>query len=219
MKILIRGRCPAIVAVLMLASCTRSSSDTGQRSEPGQARETAQAAAPDAGAPFTVCDGTYALCTQAHCQTIPDGGPGKLSCPCTVHQGLSAGLNACATVPDAGPQPGQAIPSRYYPFQNVAVCTNSRPWANCLDMPCTIGADAGFATCTCVTVADAGSYVIDMGSHGVYDESTCNSGIISSATYCGAQAMTAFLENTNLKPFKMKVVNNAPLTLCTPVPH
>jgi hypothetical protein len=207
--------CFTAASLWLLASCPSSKSEGTKLTTAVSAGE---AAPTDGGAaPFTVCYGTYALCTTSLCSYIPgsDGGVGApLSCPCSVQHGYSAGTHACKTVPDAGPSPGQAIPSRYYPAKSMAICTNDRPWAGCLDMPCVVGADGG-ANCACVSAAGQGSYVVVTDS---YSDSTCTTGVVSSATACDSQLLTTFLAGTPLKPFPIKVVNNAPVTLCLKAP-
>jgi hypothetical protein len=53
---------------------------------------------------------------------------------------------------------GQEIHSRYYPVKSYAVCANDRPWAWCLDKPCTIDKNnPEAAACTCDLVKKSGS--------------------------------------------------------------
>jgi hypothetical protein len=173
-----------------------------------------KAGAPGASAPtFTLCKGTYALCTTAKCTAIPAGvagAAGFLSCPCSVQQGDSVGQELCAAVPNAAPYAGQSIPSRYFPPKSMAVCKNqdNHPWAACLDMPCVVDANTAKATCVCVSSAALGSagkgdYVATTDR---YTDLTCptgpnsTNGFLSSATFSGASAMTCFLQGKYRAP-------------------
>jgi hypothetical protein len=159
----------------------------------------------DASAPtFTLCNGTYALCTEATCTAIP-GMYGFLSCPCSVEQDASTGQELCAAVPDARPFTGQSIPSRYAPPQEMEVCDGGAEpppplgWAACLDMPCVVGPDTTKATCVCVTsktLGDSGkgAWVLAQGNYG------CGTNYRSSATFAGAGAMTCFLADAGYSP-------------------
>ena len=82
-------------------------------------------------------------------------------------------------------------------------------------MPCVVGADGGTANCECMSAAGQGSYVV---ATGFYGDSTCTTGVVSSATACDSQQLTSFLAGTPLHPFPIKVVNNAPETLCRKAP-
>lgn len=186
---------------------------------PGAKAASSDAAATKAGAPgasaptFTLCKGTYALCTTAKCTAIPAGVAGAngfLSCPCSVQQGDSVGQELCAAVPTSDPYAGQTIPSRYFPPKSMAVCTNpnNHPWAVCLDMPCVVDANTAKATCVCVSSAALGSggqgnYVVTTDR---YTDLTCptgpnsTNGFISSATFSGASAMSCFLQGKYQAP-------------------
>ena len=152
---------------------------------------------------FTVCDGIYALCTTAPCQPIA-GQEDAVSCDCTVQNGYSAGLEACKD--EVVTAEGKQIVSRYYPIKSYAICSNDRPWANCLDSPCIVDkSDPGKAACTCPVVKKQGPYVIVTET---YDASTCTTGLWSSATVSDANTITDFLKtNDNLKPSDIKVLN------------
>jgi hypothetical protein len=154
-------------------------------------------------AKFTLCKGTYALCTSAACTPVA-GKEGTVSCSCEVRTGYSAGRDACQPVKDSGE--GKQVRSRYYPVKSFAVCANDRPWANCLDMPCIVDKeDPTKAKCACTTVNDQGPYVI-VGD--TYTPSTCTTGIISSATVVENERITDFLKTTNeLEPFAIKILN------------
>jgi len=151
---------------------------------------------------LTVCKGTFALCTTATCTPVP-GHEGTVSCGCDVKTGYSAGHESCQKAEAVGP--GHLM-SRYYPVKYRAICSNSRPWANCLDKPCTIDKNnPSKATCACSLVQNAGDYVVVTPT---YDASTCTTGIVSSATGKNATLMDDFLKTQpELKPFPIKVVN------------
>jgi len=152
---------------------------------------------------FTVCEGIYALCTTAQCQPIADQ-EGTVSCDCTVRTGYSLGLEPCKG--EVATAEGKQIVSRYYPIKSYAICSNDRPWANCLDSPCIVDkSDPGKAACTCPVVKKQGPYVIVTET---YDASTCTTGLWSSATVSDANTITDFLKtNDNLKPSDIKVLN------------
>jgi hypothetical protein len=150
---------------------------------------------------FTLCRSTYALCTTAPCR--PAGKDGALSCACEVRTGYSAGQESCQDLRKASDS--TQLRSRYYPVKSYAVCTNDRPWAWCLDKPCTIDiADPTKANCACTTVKDQGPYVIVGHTN---TPATCTTGTISSATVTGITEITDFLKTTSeLKPFPIKVL-------------
>jgi hypothetical protein len=152
---------------------------------------------------FKVCQSTYALCTTAPCTPVA-GTKDTVSCACEVKTGYSAGLEACQ---DAAATSGGNIKSRYFPVKSYAVCSNDRPWAWCLDKPCTIDKDDPTkATCECTSVKDQGPYVIVTDT---LTDSTCTTGIISSATVDQITQVTDFLRtNADLKPFDIKVLNS-----------
>lgn len=154
---------------------------------------------------FTLCKSTYALCTTAACTPVA-GQSGKLNCPCSVHTGYSAGTKACQPV--AHTSAGDTIYSRYYPVKAYAVCSNARPWAWCLDVPCVIDKrDPSKANCQCTTVKNQNPYVIVTNA---YTKSTCSTGIISSATVSGITQISNFIKAQHLiPPFTIKVLNSA----------
>lgn len=94
-----------------------------------------------------MCKSTFALCTIARCDPIP-GNAKEVACHCTVNNGYSAGQEPCQGIKQTAE--GQQIRSRYYPVKSYAVCSNDRPWAWCLDKPCTIDLNnPQAAACTC----------------------------------------------------------------------
>lgn len=152
---------------------------------------------------FTLCKSTYALCTTASCKPIP-GQKGNLLCGCSVHTGYSAGTHSCASVRHTAA--GDLIYSRYYPVKAYAMCSNARPWAWCLDVPCLIDKrDPSHASCTCTVVENQNPYVIVTDK---YTKSTCTAGIISSATVQGITEINNFIQSKHLLPtFTVKVLN------------
>jgi hypothetical protein len=152
---------------------------------------------------FKLCESTYALCTTAPCTPVA-GEEGTVSCACDVKTGYSARQEACQGVKETSE--GKQVRSRYYPVKSYAVCSNDRPWAWCLDKPCTIDEnDPTKATCACTTVDDQGAYVIVTET---YTEATCTTGVISSATVTQIDEITDFLKTSSeLKPFAIKVLN------------
>jgi hypothetical protein len=152
---------------------------------------------------LTVCDSTFALCTIAWCDPIP-GNDKQVSCHCTVNKGYSAGAEACSGIQQT-PE-GQQIRSRYYPVKSYAVCSNSRPWAWCLDKPCIIDKNnPEAAACKCDVVKDLGAYVIVTSN---YTPATCTTGVISSATVQQIDQATESLKQAKvLEPFPIQVLN------------
>ena len=157
---------------------------------------------------FTVCSGTYALCTTATCKPVA-GRKRLLSCSCTVQQGSSAGAKSCREVPQGPPTAGQTIPSRYYPIKSTAVCSNSRRWAFCLDKTCTVDPSLLTATCTCTRKSTPKQhYVVVTDS---FSASTCTTDIWSSATVRDVLQITGFLQNSQqLKPFPISIIGVEP---------
>jgi hypothetical protein len=148
-----------------------------------------------AEAQFNVCPGTYALCTTAVCKQTPV--PGVLECVCTVNQGYSVGKGTQAQCPKEG---GSTIPSRYFPMTSYQVCqskpTSQHPWADCLDVPCTVDPNnKTIARCGCHTVdketyEDSPSYPWLVVSGQVSHDLCTDTTIYSSATTAGSQEIT-----------------------------
>lgn len=154
-------------------------------------------------ADFVACESTYALCTTAKCDPII-GGKGDLLCHCDVKTGFSVSEKQCSPIENK--DQGQIINSRYYPVKGYVVCSNANPWALCLDKPCLIDkADPTKADCRCTQVKSLGDYV-SVSDQG--DKSTCNEGIISSATVQQITQITDFLKTQpQLPPFPITVIN------------
>lgn len=152
---------------------------------------------------LTVCKSTYALCTTALCVPVA-GTKDAVSCHCNVKTGYSVGTESCQGPAQTS---GGNIKSRYFPVKSYAVCRNDRPWAWCLDKPCTVDRDDPTkASCACTSVEDKGPYVIVTDS---YTDKTCTTGIISSATVAQITQVTDFLrKSSKLKPFNIKVLNS-----------
>jgi len=169
----------------------------------------AQAAAKESQPKFRVCNETYALCTRAKCVRHGDG----YSCTCEVRTGPSAGGYTQACNPPVKVTPGTPLPSRYFPIKSMVVCsspkgTEPRPWAWCLDMPCTVDKDTTTAKCECTKPPKeqrAEPFVFYPRKDSC-DLSGCEEGIISSATVEDVQEVTEFLAHSSLKPFDIKVL-------------
>jgi hypothetical protein len=171
--------------------------------------ESARVPSTVANAPrFTVCSGTYALCTTATCKPVA-GSKRLLSCSCTVQQGYSAGAKSCQEVLQGPPTAGDTIPSRYYPIKSMAVCSNSRRWAFCLDKKCTVDPSLSTATCTCTRKSTPKrDYVVVTDS---FSASTCTIDIWSSATVQDVLQITGFLQKSQqLKPFPISIIGVEP---------
>jgi hypothetical protein len=122
-----------------------------------------------------------------------------------VKTGLSVGKTPCHSKVES-PE-GTQIISRYYPVKTYAVCTNDRPWASCFDMPCIVDKkDPSKATCACQVVAGEGPYLMITES---YNASTGTTGLYSSATVEEFKRTTDFLKTSKLKPFELRVLNEA----------
>jgi hypothetical protein len=116
----------------------------------------------------------------------------------------SAGLKPCVAKKT---RKGQLLRSRYHPISSYARCSNSRPWAWCLDKPCSVDKDnPSQATCKCSVVANQGDYLI-VNADGQYDNSSCTTGMYSSATIVELDQVTDFLKthDTPLHPVPIKV--------------
>src|SRR5262245_14376502 len=154
-----------VVAILFtsLALCSCSQPAALSNSSPSLATSPTQAVA-TATPSFTLCNGTFALCTSAQCKRVP--GIDVVVCTCKVQQGYSAGTKPCATVPQGPPTANEAIPSRYYPISSMAVCSIDAPWAYCLDKDCTVNKDdLKSAKCVCdVRHSPEQSYVVVAGT-------------------------------------------------------
>lgn len=153
---------------------------------------------------FIACKSTYALCTTAPCVPIP-GKKGFVSCKCSVNTGYSVGTKSCKKIQNTSK--GQITYSRYYPIKSYATCSNNRPWAWCLDSPCIIDKkDPTQASCLCSVVKNKGPYIIVTNT---YDQSTCTTGLYSSALVSQSKQITDFLKTQSvLPPFPIKVLNS-----------
>jgi hypothetical protein len=190
-----------------------------------------------ASPPFTVCKGTFALCTQAPCDPIikrtSDGQKTiEFACACTVQVGYSAGpyvtdsQDQCQGVPTTPPTRGEMLRSRYSPIKNYVACTNHRAWAWCLNKPCKVetvnntnstnpNEPAGTATCAC-DVASGEPYIA-VPPDGQYSQTGCNDKYISSATIQDVLHITEFLTTPagkDLRPSQITLLVPTP----TPTP-
>jgi hypothetical protein len=193
---------------LFLVSCSKE--NAASNSSNSSAIASPAAAATPTASPansFTVCKGTFALCTTATCGGSTTDQVGKpIPCACEVKQGFSVGTNACSTVPQEAPTPGQAIPSRYFPIQSMAVCEGRVPFAMCLDSPCVVDKkDPTKANCNCNLTASK-NYVVVAATA---SDSMCRSAVWSSASLEDVIQITGFLYAQNpqlLKPFPINIV-------------
>ena len=103
------------------------------------------------------------------------------------------------------PKPGGKIKSRYFPVESYEICSNIRPWAWCLDEPCTIDKkDPSKATCTCTTAENQGPWVGQANN-----PASCTNGIISSATVHDIEQIGRYINDQKLwPPYTPKVLNN-----------
>jgi hypothetical protein len=164
----------------------------------GQAAGSGAASPPASSNSFKLCQSRYALCTNADCTPIP-GQAGNVSCGCEVHTGYSAATQACDK------KPGSKIKSRYFPVASYEICSNARPWAWCLDVPCVIDKkDPSRATCTCTMTENQGDWVGQANNPG-----SCSTGIISSATVQGIETIDRYINNQKLwPPFTVQVLTS-----------
>ena len=126
-----------------------------------------------------LCDQRYALCTDAAC--VPDASdPGIVICDCVVKTGYAIGFKSC---PDRAPI-GSTLYSNFSTqlvttHTRVLSCPATAPWANCLDVVCTVDSrDPAKARCQCLLVQTGPSVTFG----GACDASTCSSVIWSAAT-------------------------------------
>ncbi len=124
------------------------------------------------------CKQTFALCTTAPCVQSKDD-PTIADCSCVVLDDYAIGYKTCA---ERAPS-GNALHSN---FSTVNVnsafftmtCPADAPWANCLDVPCTIDPkNPALATCQCLMVDKGPSLTFGGGC----DVETCTSVIWSAA--------------------------------------
>lgn len=138
---------------------------------------------------FYLSQSQYALCTTAKCFPIP-GQEGMALCNCKVEQGYSAGQEPGEPVKTTS-EGYKFIKSRYYPIETYVKCSNSRPWAFCLDSPCLIDEnDPSKAVCTCSIVQNQGDYILPSDT---CDQSLCETGLYSSALTTQDDDIEAFL--------------------------
>src|SRR5271166_3626387 len=92
---------------------------------------------------FELCHTTYALCTFSQCGQATGSGKQKTTtCSCSVWQGYSVAAYSTSGTECDGPTKNPAgqtiVVSRYYPIPGYATCSNTKPWAMCLDKQCTV---------------------------------------------------------------------------------
>jgi hypothetical protein len=144
---------------------------------------------------FTLCKGTFALCTSAKCTGQRTQTGLKVKCSCEVMpDAYSVGTKPCSDVPQALPTQGQVIPSRYSPITSTAVCPGNGVWAFCLDKKCTVDHKTSKATCECTLLRSPQKYVVVAGTA---TDAMCTSAIWSSATVDQVLQVTAFLFEQN----------------------
>lgn len=150
---------------------------------------------------FYSCKSKYALCTTAKCVAVA-GKKDVVSCKCKVITGYSAATQRCQAVKKISKN--ELVYSRYYPVKSYVSCSNSRPWAWCLDKPCLVDKkNPSTASCACSVVSHLGPYVIVTNKN---TPTTCTSGVISSATIDQITEITDFLKTQKQpKPFPIKV--------------
>jgi len=123
--------------------------------------------------------------------------PGQIAmtlCHCKVENRNSVGQEPNPAV-QATAEGYQLIKSRYYPVKIYVQCSNSRPWAFCLDSPYIIDKnDPSKAMCTCSVVQNQGPYIIPTDT---CDKSLCeNTRIYSSALVTQNNGIEEFLKST-----------------------
>ncbi len=175
----------ALCGPLFLWACSITNTTSNSSPSPSSESQPITGGAPAPN--FTVCKGTFALCTTAKCTRRADS---SFDCSCDVKQGYSAGMKSCGEVPQATPQAGQLIPSRYFPITSMAICQTREVFAACLDSPCTVEADTSKAKCKCSLAASNQPFVVVAGTA---TDAMCRSAIWSSATVEQVIQITGFL--------------------------
>ena len=184
-----------LIAVLcgLLFPCSQT--NTASTLAPSLSPELPPKAAGTAAPGFTICQGTFALCTSAKCTSQRTRNGLQVKCSCDVKQGAySVGKKPCSDVPQAPPTPGQLIPSRYSPITSMAVCPGNGVWAFCLDKKCKVDQNTAKATCECTLARSPQRYVVVAGTA---TDAMCTSAIWSSATVDEVLQVTAFLYEQN----------------------
>ncbi|MGH9872977.1 MAG: hypothetical protein ACRD9S_11005 [Pyrinomonadaceae bacterium] len=190
----------AVVTVLFCSLCLLACSQANNAPGSATASPSMGVTSAAATAAFTVCKGTYALCTTAMCTLTGTGA----SCLCDVKQdAYSAGKNSCAEVPQTAPTPGLAIASRYSPISSTAVCATEATYAMCLDSPCTVDTDISKANCNC-TVIKTPNYVVGRGTQ---TDAMCKTALWSSASFEDVVQITAFLNKQNPQLLPAQPIN------------
>jgi hypothetical protein len=99
-----------------------------------------------------ICDGPYALCSSAKCQTI-DGDPSHVQCVCVGPlQGLNIADSTCQARTDQLTSTfslWDPTATDHKPAKASLACTgsNAGKWAFCLDAPCSV--EDGAVSCRC----------------------------------------------------------------------
>lgn len=194
--------------LLIAANCWLATYAQAPAKPPAQAVATSIAKPP---APhFHVCEGTFALCTFSQCKPITQKGKiVGFNCTCPVRNSeYSVGEMTCDEAKAKISPDGQKMQmrSRYSPISTYSRCTNSRPWAMCLDSLCTTETTgATTAECACLAKHSQGDYLVQP------ETNQCTAGHLSSATVVDLDQITDFLETQpNLTPAPFTVVNTTP---------
>lgn len=152
-------------------------------------------------ASFTTCKSKYALCTKAKCHAI-SGKKGIVACECLVKNGYSIGTESCTSLKKNTDH--NYLKSRYSPIKGYIQCTNSRPWAWCLDKLCIVNRKSpSKAICACSVTKNRGPYVVVANR---YFSTACTSDLYSSATIKDVNKISHFAKTQKqIKVFPIKI--------------
>jgi thiol-disulfide isomerase/thioredoxin len=154
-----------------------------------------------------LCDQRYALCTNAACHPSPSNA-NVVICKCVVVSGYSVGFKSCEERAPRGTTLHSNFSTQLVTSHTAVLsCPEKDPWANCLDVACTVDpTDPTKANCQCILVRTGPSLTFG----GECDTSSCSSVIWSAATpeLPGSKQLTKGMHELGL-----------PLDLPRPCPH
>lgn len=156
-----------------------------------------------------ICNQMYALCTSARCIPLPES-PNDAICECVTEKGPSVGFTTCEKrKPTYNKYKALSLISTFsfaqFATKKSMNCPSGMPWANCVDMPCTVDPqNKKRALCQC-KIDNTKAFFTFGGS---CNTSTCSTGFWSGTTLKNAKILRrTLLQAIHLKYNKPAICN------------
>lgn len=162
--------------------------------------------------PPIVCNQMYALCTSARCIPLP-GSANEAICECVTAMGPSVGFTSCDKRKKTFTKYKTIALISTFSFEQFESkknmsCPKGMPWANCVDMPCTVDPqNKKRALCTCKIDNTKAFFTFG----GTCNTETCATGFWSGATADNAEILRKALSQS-IKSNVKAALCNAPLS-------